>query len=263
MEDDLNRACPICKKSESSVFMKENAYNNRDHVQLLKCSACGFVYSKSVTIDYKDFGKAASKQSISKLQELSLSQGIHELVSEIIDKTRVQQGKILDFGSGIGLLLRGFKDRGFDALGIEESKAFRNMNVNDGIASAKSLADMADQTGRFDLIVIKDVVEHLENPLETLSQLIAFLKPGGFLYIRVPNRYAYPFHWAVDTKGHVNHFTPAELKKILSDAGLKFHDYVKVGDITSLAGRLYDFVFWRLRHLLPMTHQISLLYKKD
>ncbi len=242
--------------------MKENAYNNRDHVQLLKCTDCGFVYSISVTIDYKDFGKSASKQTTTKLQEVSESQGISELVSTIIDKTRIEQGKMLDFGSGVGLTLRGFRDRGFDTLGIEESKAFRSMLKKDGISSVSSLTDIAEKTGQFDLVIVKDVIEHLENPLEILNHLITFIKPGGFLYVRVPNRYAYPFHWAVDTKGHVNHFTPAELKKIMSNSGLKFYDYMKVCDISSRGGRLYDSVFWKLRYLLPMTHQISLLYKK-
>jgi len=242
--------------------MKENAYNNRDQVQLLRCTVCGFVYSKSVTIDYKDFGKSASKQTAPGLQEVSDSQGIPELVSVIIDKTRIEHGKILDFGSGIGLMLRGFRDRGFDTLGIEESKAFRNMLAKDDISSVSRLTDIAEQTGQFDLVIVKDVVEHLENPLEILDHLITFIRPGGFLYIRVPNRFAYPFHWAVDTKGHVNHFAPAELKKIMNKSGLKFHDYVKVCDVSSRGGRLYDFVFWKLRYLLPMTHQISLLYKK-
>ena len=125
------------------------------------------------------------------------------------------------------------------------------------------MTDLADQVGQFDLVIIKDVVEHLEKPLELLDHLIKFIRPGGFLYIRVPNRYAYPFHWAVDTKGHINHFTPGELKKIMANSGLKFHDYINVYDISSRAGKLYDFIFWKLRYLLPMTHQISLLYKND
>ena len=257
------RACPVCKSKSNSVFMKGNAYNNRDHIELLKCSNCGFVYSKSVNIDYSSFGKAASKQTTPKLQKISDSQGISELVSIIMDKSGIKQGKMLDFGCGVGLMLRGFKDRGFDALGIEESEAFRKMLAKDGISSVSSLTDISDQTGQFDIVIIKDVIEHLENPLDILNQLITFISPSGFLYIRAPNRYAYPFHWAVDTKGHVNHFTPAQLKKIINNHGLGFHGYIDVFDISSRAGRLYNYVFWKLRHQLPMTHQISLLYKNN
>ena len=256
------RACPICKSLNSSVFMKENAYNNRDHIQLLRCTDCGFVFSKSAYIDYSSFGKSASLKTPAELVKDSASQGIPDLVSEIINKTGINQGKILDFGCGVGLFLRNFKKKHYDVLGVEDSDAFRAMLGKVAISSVSDLSEIKDLRGHFDIVIIKDVVEHLEYPLDILNNVISFIKPGGFLYLRVPNRYAYPFHWAVDTKGHINHFTPREVKKILKTAGLNYYDSVKVHDVSSRAGKLYNFVFWNLRYVFPMTHQISFLYKK-
>ena len=255
------RDCPLCHSMRNTVFMKEDARNNRDHVQLLKCTDCGFVYSKLATIDYTDYGKAASKKSDAELENALISQNIHRLVAEIINKTSVKNGSVLDFGCGVGLMLRGFKERNYDVLGVEESAAYRDMLAESSIPAAR-LEDIDHLRESFDIVILKDVLEHLENPLQVLDKIISFIKPGGYFYIRVPNRYAYPFHWAVDTKGHINHFTPGILKKILGGMGLSLKGDVKVYDISSRAGRLYNLVFWKLRYLLPMTHQISLLYKK-
>lgn len=261
MTGNLKRVCPVCKDPNYSIFMKENAYNNRDHIQLLKCTGCGFVYSKSISIEYSSFGKSASKKSIEELNKASDLQRIPELVAEILSKTSIKQGGILDFGCGVGLMLRGFKKNNFDLLGVEDSDAFRNMLTQAGISTVASLSEINESRGSFDIVIVKDVLEHLEEPVEMLDEIISFIKPGGFLYLRVPNRNAYPFHWAVDTKGHVNHFTPASLKKVMLHTGLEFYDYVNVYDTSSRIGKLYNFIFWKLRHLLPMTHQVSLLYK--
>jgi 2-polyprenyl-3-methyl-5-hydroxy-6-metoxy-1,4-benzoquinol methylase len=41
--------------------------------------------------------------------------------------------------------------------------------------------------GKFDAIVFGDVLEHLYNPEETMRKLLAYLKPGGFLLLSIPN----------------------------------------------------------------------------
>ena len=169
---------------------------------------------------------------------------------------------MLDYGCGAGLMLRVFKEYGYQVLGVEESENFRTILGRENISSIASLSEIDDLRESFDLVIVKDVIEHLENPVESINEIVSFIKPGGFIYVRVPNRYAYPFHWAVDTVEHVNHFTPSALKRVMNTR-MEFHDDVKIYDISSRAGRLYNSVFWRLRYLLPMAHQISHIYKKS
>jgi len=263
MTDSVSRACPLCNSSKKSVFMKVNAYNNRDHVQLLKCSDCGFVYSETVCCNYTSYSIPTSKQSCEALDSASISQGIPELATEIIDKISVKRGRVLDYGCGAGLMLRVFKEYGYEVLGVEESEAFRKILKKDNIPSIASLSEIDDLRESFDLVIVKDVIEHLENPVEAINEIVSFIKPGGFIYVRVPNRYAYPFHWAVDTVEHVNHFTPSALKNVMKNSRMKMHGDVKIYDISSRAGRVYDSIFWKLRYFLPMTHQISLIFKKS
>ena len=257
------RVCPICNCNEYSVFMNENAYSNRDHIQLLKCSNCGFVYSKTSEFDYENFGQGAVTASLSDVSELSKTQGVSKLVDEIISKSAIYEGNVLDFACGMGLILVEFMNKGYNVIGIDKSKAFRDFHTENGIFSVPSLVEINDKKNYFDLIILKDILEHLDDPVGLLEEVVTYLKPSGFLYVRVPNRYAYPFELgAVDTKSHINHFTPSELQNILKKSGLLKHEFIKIYDVRSKAGRMYNSLFWKLRYVVPMYHQISILCKK-
>ena len=52
--------------------------------------------------------------------------------------------------------------------------------------------DLAAITQRFDLICLFDVLEHIENDVDSLARLPALLKPGGRLMLTVP---AYQWMW--------------------------------------------------------------------
>lgn len=41
--------------------------------------------------------------------------------------------------------------------------------------------------GSFDLVLMTEVIEHLEKPEEVLKKIIEILKPGGYLIISAPN----------------------------------------------------------------------------
>jgi hypothetical protein len=78
----------------------------------------------------------------------------------------------------------------------------------------------------------------------------------------VPNVFHYYFHWAIDTKPHVNHFAPGQLERVLAKYGVRRVDFVTIRDISTTAGKLYNLIFWKTRKFIPMYHQISVLYQK-
>ena len=121
----------------------------------------------------------------------------------------------------------------------------------------------AAEKNSFDLVIMKDVLEHVDNPVELLQEVVSFVKPGGYFYIRVPNVYHYPFHWSIDTKSHVNHFSPHKLTALLNTHAMKRVDFVSVHDVSTRVGKLYNAFFWRLRSVIPLYHQISFLCQRD
>jgi SAM-dependent methyltransferase len=72
----------------------------------------------------------------------------------------------------------------------------------------------------FDLIVMFDVLEHVEQDVETLHALRGLLAPGGRMLITVP---AYPWMWSEHDVflQHKRRYTAETLRKALTGAGLR------------------------------------------
>jgi SAM-dependent methyltransferase len=96
----------------------------------------------------------------------------------------------------------------------------------------------------FDLAVMTDVLEHLDDPAGALRAVRARLKPGGWLLMTVP---AMPWLWSEHdrTHHHRRRYRAAELRGIVSDAGfaityLSYYNFVLFAPIAlaRLAGKL-------------------------
>src|SRR5262249_29211093 len=70
----------------------------------------------------------------------------------------------------------------------------------------------------FDLVVLMDVLEHLEDDCGSLKSLRSRLKPGGWIVITVP---ALKFLWSPhdDSHHHFRRYTRPWLKRVVGDAG--------------------------------------------
>jgi 2-polyprenyl-3-methyl-5-hydroxy-6-metoxy-1,4-benzoquinol methylase len=256
------RTCPICKESVTQTYMKSTAWNNRHKLELKKCTSCGFVYTPTSSCDYETAGNPYVHATKKDLLEVADKQKLPSLVQEIVDKSGLKSGKALDFGCGVGLSALCLQEKGFITYGIESSRAYREKHRELNITCSNHLESLDVPHDGFDLIVMKDVLEHVDNPVELLQTLLSYLKPSGYFYIRVPNIYHYGFHWSIDTKTHINHFSPKNLMTLIEKNNMKKIDFIGVYDISTRVGKLYNFVFWKLRSYIPLYHQISLLYQK-
>ncbi len=109
--------------------------------------------------------------------------------------------KVLDIGCGEGGVLIPFLERGCPAVGIEldELKAgYARQLLADSIASGQ--VEIVNQNiyeeealtrfrGQFDLIILKDVIEHIPDQERFIPYLQKFLKPGGFVFFGFPPWY--------------------------------------------------------------------------
>lgn len=107
----------------------------------------------------------------------------------------VQPGaKHLDIGSSAGILLREFRQRlGTQPAGIEPGRAYRQFAEAAGLQVYPSLEDIkAAGEGRFDVISMSHVLEHLTDPVGYLADLrTEVLAHNGLLLLEVPNLYAH------------------------------------------------------------------------
>ncbi|WP_219892590.1 class I SAM-dependent methyltransferase [Aquisediminimonas profunda] len=76
--------------------------------------------------------------------------------------------------------------------------------------------------GRYDLIAILDVLEHINKDREALRGMAACLKPGGKILITVP---AFPWLWSAHdiVNHHHRRYTKSTLRAAVAEAGLTLH----------------------------------------
>lgn len=132
-----------------------------------------------------------------------------------------KDARVLDAGCGTGgnlALLAGFGH----VTGVESDAQALQMAQSRGVASilAGSLPDhMPMQGPQFDLVVMLDVLEHIEDDLGSLAALATLIKPGGSLCITVP---AFQFLWSEHDvqHHHKRRYVAAGLRELLGRAGL-------------------------------------------
>jgi len=144
-----------------------------------------------------------------------------------------QRGRALDFGAGLGAGVAYLRASGFsevEAFDTRPELAEPLRGCADAVhVSDDPLAWLNQQAGRYDLILAKDVVEHLahEETLPTVSALLRALAPGGRLVVSVPH--AVSFTGVYLRYGDFTHrtaFTESSLRYVLEASGgraVRFH----------------------------------------
>ena len=127
-------------------------------------------------------------------------------------------GRLLDYGCGKGAFLAAFSQMlpAWELMGCDQSEVNRAA-IEQIPRAAYEVGPIRDLPGRFDLISLVHVLEHIVNPIETLETLKGKLGQDGFLFIQVPHLLENPFDLAI--ADHCSHFTASSLLGLLHRAG--------------------------------------------
>ncbi len=246
MTDTLKMArdCPACgRSSHTGPLSREGEY------ELVRCRDCGMLFTHTVqTVEGKiqHYEKLANER-VDTTSGLSpahyglanqiKSVGLYELVLQFIAET-IPEGSVnfVDVGCAGGLFLLAaqaidgyhcgvpprFNVRGISIDPRERSETERNV----GCPVVFPQEAASEWAGWADVITLMNVLEHVNEPFELLSQLKRMLKPGGLLVIDVPNNSVVSMRgqllgrWPeLDLGEHINHFVPATLDGLLRRAG--------------------------------------------
>jgi SAM-dependent methyltransferase len=129
---------------------------------------------------------------------------------------------VLDVGCGSGEWLDIFRESKCHTFGTEYNEKQKRTALGKGHKILDGgLLPVPEDNLKFDLVIFTEVIEHIQNPIETLSHLNSLLSENGLIYITTPNFSAIERHILKDNWGiicypeHLTYYTPRTLNLAL------------------------------------------------
>lgn len=215
--------------------------------QIGECRECGLVYLNPAPFFEPDqeFSAMSKGFQYTRYMHEAITPRIfaHEReqfllqLAEIERLTGAPLGRLryLEVGCGSGAAVRVAADLGWEAVGIDIDPELIETGIAQHGADLRCMplreAGFAD--GSFDFIRLRDVIEHLPDPFESLLEIRRLLRPSGVALFVTPNEGGAlnqarlilgcrreKIAWA-EPPHHIHGFTPATLERILRRAGFR------------------------------------------
>jgi SAM-dependent methyltransferase len=195
------------------------------HGDLLACRECGAIQQPILPAGaalhdlYRDMRDEAY---------LGEEQGRRATGARLLDLigAQVPEGRLLDVGCGPGLLLDEARARGYETVGLELSReSARHAREHLGLDVREAPLEEFDEREAFDVVVLADVIEHLDDPVGGIERCASLLRPGGVLCVVTPDpssltaRLAGARWWGF-VPAHTCLLPRATLRELLVAAGL-------------------------------------------
>ena len=178
----------------------------------------------------------------------------------------VKNGRHLDVGCGSGSFVYWMTENGWNSCGIElnneavEIASGLKLNVREG-----DLETAGHPENYFDLITAWEVLEHIPDLKQFLSEVRRILKPGGKFAGSVPNIVSWEAllfgkDWQpLEIPYHLYHFSPESLKTVLEGSGMKLEklEFLK---ITHSWNATLEKKFGRDSRLLPFLRLLGRMF---
>jgi 2-polyprenyl-3-methyl-5-hydroxy-6-metoxy-1,4-benzoquinol methylase len=131
--------------------------------------------------------------------EIQLLNAEKYVIPFIEEKFKIQEGmRVLEIGCGEGGVLKAFVNRGCEGVGVEldlprveDARRF----LSEEIAAGKlkfvtrdiyKVDTEKELEGKFDIVVLKDVIEHIHDQPKLIGWMKQFLNPGGIIFFGFP-----------------------------------------------------------------------------
>lgn len=232
-------SCLLCGQPTALVLdgVRDTRFGAPGAWAIHRCAACGLAQTeprpdaatlKALYERYYNFG-GESESSYGRARSKLFSSALYKIWLTIDGDVSFHaehgSGRLLDIGCNEGRGLAIYAANGFAAEGLElNANAARLARSRGFIVHECMTADLpADHS--FDRVVLSNVLEHTLDPRATLRDIHGILKPGGEVWISLPNFDSWLakifgrawINWHVPY--HITHFTVARLTALLAECG--------------------------------------------
>lgn len=186
-------------------------------VNLTACHACHFVFNASFNIAHMHYDEHYQN-------EQAHSGFFQDYLSSIVDlftRSAFNNKKIIEIGCGKGYFLELLVEQGFNVTGFDPAYTGSNTRVIKDYFNKHYSALAAE------VIVLRHVLEHIEQPLDFLHDIASAVNYDATIYIEVPS-----LEWIIQHNAfwdifyeHCNYFSLASLGSLFghSEQGLLFN----------------------------------------
>lgn len=226
--------CPICGGREMA---RERSADCSQHlmyhpgvspaIDWLRCAECAHVFTSGYFPPEAlalIFGKTMENQQV-----LSNYEAERDIAARMIDKVVpfASEGPWLDIGFGNAALLLTAEEYGFEPVGVDLRPQSVAALLGAGVEAYCTDFTALAHDGRYSVISMADVLEHMPFPAIGLQAARRLLRPAGVLFVSMPNMGsqlwkqldlggANPYWWEIE---HFHNFTRERLYYLLSESG--------------------------------------------
>jgi 2-polyprenyl-3-methyl-5-hydroxy-6-metoxy-1,4-benzoquinol methylase len=229
-------ACPLCGGTKFPGLKSADCTGHPTYdpiiparINWVRCATCTHVFTDGY---FSEEHFAAMFGRTLSVQQVGFELEIQRYVSaRIIDRIArfVADGAWLDVGFGNGSLLFTAEEWGFEPVGLD----LRAQNIADmkkrGIEAHAVVIEKLEQDGRFAVVSMADVLEHIPFPKPALVAARRLLKSDGLLFLSMPS-YDAPVWRELDAQNanpywmeieHFHNFSRGRLYALLEEHGFK------------------------------------------
>ncbi len=227
------RNCPVCGSKEKHKISEINLINLDgmqglfDHQVICGCNHCGAVYHEGIAWNQLDsyYGQYTGEGQIRSMtaDEKILNNNMADFVKKHLNTKK--DAHILDVGCGYGWVIGILKNRGYgNIVGMDTDALLMNKLREKGFlveTGSVYSQDKNELNGKFDVIMLKMVMEHLEKPAIAIENVKRWLAKDGVLVIEVPDCSLYdktaffPGYFQSVNIEHINNFSIVSLMNLM------------------------------------------------
>ena len=225
--------CPCPDTKDSFVLYRSSHKKNKNYVKdvkcmseirykptLYKCEKCNLIFSEYINSNLEDAYSNVEDERY--IQQIPYKKKNFELLFSKISSFLNKNHKVLEIGSYYGILGNIINSHVKNYTGVELSKhaaeySKKNYNLN---VINESLDKFLRKNILFDVIIMSDVIEHLDNPFNVLSLIEKNLEPNGIFIFTTMNMDALlpkimrsKYHWIMPQ--HKFYFSNSTLQYFL------------------------------------------------
>ena len=260
--------CPYCKSKDSFNILYKNDHNKEEKINfectshnfhnykqwkptLYKCKLCSLVFSEHIGVKFEDNYKAVV--DFAYLNQFKFKKTSFTLFLEKIKNHLNKNCTVLEIGAYYGVLGKLIQPLVKEYTGLELSKHASDYSKNNSNLNIinQSIEEYSKNNKKYDIIIMTDVIEHLDKPFELLSLIEKSLNKNGKLILSTFNFDSlfskimgknYP--WIIPM--HKYYFSNTTLKNALTESKLELFDIQNDTRIISL-----EYLLQKLNILAP------------